>query len=280
MTNSNDPIQLPEAANIQETVTLNQNTLYFFLVGAIFFVAGFVVAWVTFATTSGNLSADAIKSAASAGARDAVQAEVSALRDEVTNLRNQIANGVALAPTPTPGPITINTGDSPAWGPADAKVTIVEFSDFECSFCARFVRDTYSEIKAKYGDQVRFVFKHFPIEQIHPNAERASLGAACAAEQGKFWEYHDILFANQSALSRDALISHAQRAGVADAAKFTTCLDEAKYASTIVADLQEGVSIGVNGTPTFFINGLPLVGAQPYSAFERAIEQALKVASN
>ncbi len=283
MTNTSDPIKLPDAptpeATSPETITLSQNTLYFFAVGVIFFIAGFIVAWVTFSTTSGNLNPEAIRSAASSGAREAIQSEVGALRNEVSALRQQIASGVALAPTATPGPVTINTEGSPAWGPADAKVTIVEFSDFECSFCARFFRDTYAPLKAKYGDQVRFVFKHFPIEQIHPNATRASLAAACANDQEKFWEYHDTLFNNQNALSRDGLIAHAQGVGVADMATFTTCLDSAKHLSTVQADLQEGIGIGVNGTPTFFINGLALVGAQPYNVFEFAIEQALKAAN-
>ncbi len=261
-------------ASRDDSIVITQNTLYYFGIAVIFFAAGFVVAWVIFNSSGGSVNAAEIRNAASEGARAAVQAELAALRLELSNL----AGG--SQPTPAvPTRVDVDPGDSPFWGPENAKVTIVEFSDFECSFCARFYRDTYKALKERYQSRVRFVFKHFPISAIHPNAERAGVAAECAREQGRFWEYHDILFENQSNLSQAALISYARQVGVPNLDQFSACLTSQKYLSTVLADLQQGERYGVQGTPTFFINGLPLVGAQPYTVFERAIEQALAAAN-
>ncbi len=262
--------------NRDDAIVINQNTLYYFGIAVIFFIAGFAVAWVVFSSSGGNVNAADIRNAASEGARAAVQAELAALRNDLGNLNL----GAAAQPTAVPlTAVDVELGNSPAWGPVDAKVTIVEYSDFECSFCARFYRDTYHTLKARYGDQVRFVFKHYPISFIHPNAERAAVAAECANEQGKFWEYHDILFENQSNLTQSALIAYARQVEVPNIDEFTACLTTEKYLSTVLADAQQGERYGVTGTPTFFINGLPLVGAHPYSTFERAIEQALAAAN-
>jgi protein-disulfide isomerase len=228
-----------------------------------------------------------IKSAASNGAREAIQTEMPALQETTaaqvgqivaTEVARALANQVgvpAITPTETPViPVKIDLGNSPVWGYPGAKVTIVEFSDFQCVFCERFFTQTYSQIKQEYGDRIRFVFKHFPIASIHPDAERAANAAECAHEQGKFWEYHDTLFSNQGDLSRDALIKYATTAGIPDTATFTECVDSSKYAAVVQADEAQGISIGVSGTPSFFINGMLLVGAQPYSAFKSALDRA------
>ncbi|MCS6872711.1 MAG: thioredoxin domain-containing protein [Anaerolineae bacterium] len=254
-----------------DTIVITQNTLYYFGIAVVFFVAGFLVAWVIFSNSGGNINPAEIRNAASEGARAAVQAELAALRAEL---------GGGAQPTPAmPSRVDVELGNSPFWGPENAKVTVVMFSDFECSFCARFYRDTYGTLKARYQDRVRFVFKHFPLSAIHPNAERAAVAAECANEQGKFWAYHDVLFENQRNFSQDALISYARQVNVPNIEQFTECLTTQKYLSTVIADVQQGERHSVQGTPTFFINGLPLVGAQPYPTFERAIEQALAAAN-
>ncbi|MFN7210240.1 MAG: DsbA family protein [Aggregatilineales bacterium] len=258
-----------------DSIVITQNTLYYFGIAVVFFVAGFLVAWVMFSGNSGGINAAEIRNAASEGARAAVQAELAALRVDLGNLA---AGGAQPSPA-APARVEIELGNSPSWGAEDAKVTIVEFSDFECSFCARFYRDTYKALKERYQDRVRFVYKHFPISGIHPNAERAAVAAECAHEQDKFWAYHDLLFENQRNLAQEALIGYARQVGVPNIEQFTECLSSNKYLSTVIADLQQGERYGVQGTPTFFINGLPLVGAQPYPAFERAIEQALAAAN-
>lgn len=280
MDNTSDPIRLPSDppqnpsdAPRDPTVNLPISTLYYILVAIIFFAAGFIVAWVAFSTTQlPSLAAD-LQSAAADGARSAVRSELQNLQSQIAGL----AQGNAPAPTAAPiVPVAIEAGTSPSWGPEDAPVTIVEFSDFQCPFCARYTTQTYPLLRETYGDRVRYVFKHYPIAGLHPDAERAGIAAECAHEQDRFWEYHDALFDNQADLSQAALLLYARQVEVPNIEQFTECLTTQKYAATVEADLQLGNRLGVSGTPTFFINGLPLVGAQPYSTFEAAIQQALQ----
>ena len=137
--------------------------------------------------------------------------------------------------------------DDAALGAANAPVTIVEFSDFQCPFCQRVV-PTLKQLRETYGDKVRIVWKDFPLTAIHPEAFKAAEAGNCAREQGKFWEYHDRLFANQQALQPDALKKHAVAAGL-DAAKFNACLDTAKYSDRVQEQMGVGTRLGVNSTP-------------------------------
>lgn len=168
----------------------------------------------------------------------------------------------------------VDTAGAPAWGPEDAPVTIIEFSDFECPFCERFYQETYPLLKQNFGDQIRFVYRDFPLYQIHPNAEGAAYAANCAFEQEKYWEYHDILFSNQDNLAITDLIGYADQLGM-DTVSFQECVESKRYADKIALDYQAGIDLGVSGTPTFFINGRPLVGAQPYAVFADAINDEL-----
>ncbi|MCL4837192.1 MAG: DsbA family protein [Thermoanaerobaculia bacterium] len=160
----------------------------------------------------------------------------------------------------------------PAKGPAGAPITIVEFSEFECPFCAR-VNPTLDQVRATYGDKVRIVFRHLPLP-MHANAFKASEASLCADEQGKFWEMHDAMFADQRNLGVDALKAKAASIGL-DAARFDECLDSGRHAAQVQADLAEGQQVGANGTPTFFINGRLLSGAQPFEAFKELIDDEL-----
>ncbi len=168
--------------------------------------------------------------------------------------------------------VKINLGDAPALGPADAKVTIVEFSDFECPFCSRGAK-TMDEIKKNYGDKVRLVFKHLPLS-FHRNAKPAAVASMAAHRQGKFWEFHDKLFANFRNLNQANYIKWAQEVGL-DVERFKKDLDDPALAKYVDADASYASSIGANGTPTFFVNGLRVVGAQPYSRFKQVIEDVL-----
>lgn len=163
--------------------------------------------------------------------------------------------------------------DDPSIGPANAPVTVVEFSDFQCPFCQRVV-PTIKEIKARYGDRVRVVWKDFPLTQIHPQAFDAARAGNCAQEQGKFWEFHDQLFANQAALQVDALKRYAAAVGM-DAARFNQCVDSGKYEARVQAALDAGGKLGVGSTPTTFINGRAISGAQPLEAFVSVIDEEL-----
>jgi len=192
-------------------------------------------------------------------------------------------------PQPTQAPVDVSVDDDPARGPEDAPVTVIEFSDFQCPFCARFHAQTLGQLTQDYGDRIRFVYRDFPLTNIHPYALKAAEAAECADEQGAFWNYHDLLFQNQQTLTDlldpdpvaglpkvvDSLKGYATQLEL-DAAAFNQCLDSNKYVSEIQKDVDDGIAAGVQGTPSFFINGSIVRGAQPYAAFQGAIEAALE----
>ena len=165
------------------------------------------------------------------------------------------------------------TADDPSIGSASAPVTLVEFSDFQCPFCQR-VAPTLKQVKQTYGDKVRIVWKDFPLTQIHPQAFKAGEAAHCAADQGKFWEYHDRLFANQQQLMPADLKKHATDLGL-DSKAFDSCLDSSKYGERVRDGVAEGSRLGVNSTPMIYINGRALSGAQPYEVFASVIDEEL-----
>ena len=169
-------------------------------------------------------------------------------------------------------PVAVAADDA-ALGPANAPVTLVEFSDFQCPFCQR-ISPTLKRIRETYGDKVRIVWKDFPLTSIHPEAFKAAEAGHCAREQGKFWEYHDRLFANQQALQPDALKAHAVALGL-DAAAFNACLDSAKHSDRVQEQIGVGARLGINSTPAAFINGRQVTGAQPYEVFAAIIDEEL-----
>jgi protein-disulfide isomerase len=173
----------------------------------------------------------------------------------------------------------ISVDDDPAWGPTDAAVTIVEFSDFNCPFCSRFHQESYSQIKQNYGDKVRFVYRDFPIVQLHPYAEIAAQAANCANDQGKYWDYHDLLLQNYDKSTRNDLEIYAKQLSL-DMNAFKQCVDSGKHKQEIQKDIAEGTEYGVEGTPTLFINGRPVIGAQPYAIFAKYIDEELSKAAD
>jgi protein-disulfide isomerase len=174
-----------------------------------------------------------------------------------------------------PRTVVATGADDPAKGAAAAPVTIVEFSDFQCPFCSR-VNPTLKQVEDKYGDKVRVVFRNFPLLQIHPQAAKAAEAASCAADQGKFWEMHDKLFANQQKLAVADLKQHATDLGL-KAEEFNQCLDSGKKEAEWKKDMDEATSYGITGTPAFFINGRLISGAQPLEAFTSIIDEELEM---
>ncbi len=164
--------------------------------------------------------------------------------------------------------------EDPANGPADAAITIVEYSDYECPFCGRFYQQTLPELKKIYGEQIRWVFKDFPLP-FHGNAQKAHEAAHCAGDQNKYWPYHDLVFENQKNMGLSDLKAHAAKLNL-DAAQFEACLSSDKYAERVQAGIDSGREFGVSGTPTFFVNGRRIVGALPASEFKRVIDAELK----
>ncbi|MBI1969641.1 DsbA family protein [Candidatus Woesearchaeota archaeon] len=170
----------------------------------------------------------------------------------------------------------IGADDDPSRGDKSAPVTMIEFSDFQCPFCGRFWSQTLPQIEQEYikTGKVKFVYRDFPLDAIHPNARPAAEAAECADEQGKFWEFHDKIFQNQQQLSVENYKKWAAELGL-NAEKFNGCVDSKKYAEEVSKDLADATAAGGTGTPYFLINGKPLTGAQPFAAFKAAIDAEL-----
>jgi len=174
-------------------------------------------------------------------------------------------------PAPEVQRFDVAIAGAPSKGPANAPVTLVMFSDFHCPFCKQ-VEDngTLTQILSKYGDQLKFVWMDYPIDQLHPQARAAHEAARCAGEQGKFWEYHKVLYTG-GPKTGEQLKTAAQQAGL-DMSGFDTCVSSGKYKAAVQKDIDQGKRLAVTGTPTFFVNGRPLIGAQPLDAFIRMID--------
>jgi protein-disulfide isomerase len=167
----------------------------------------------------------------------------------------------------------IPTDGYPSLGPADAPITLVEFADFQCPYCRQWEQQTYQPLLQAYPGKIRIVYRDFPLTSIHPNAMPAAEAGQCANEQGKFWAYHDKLFGGED-LSDDIYKQYAQEVGL-DMTKFNDCVTTHKYAKQIQADSDFATNLGINSTPTFFVNGLAIIGAQPMTAFTNVIDKEL-----
>jgi protein-disulfide isomerase len=168
----------------------------------------------------------------------------------------------------------VSAADSPSKGSASAPIEMIEFSDFQCPFCLR-ADPTVQQVLSTYGDRIRFVYRHYPLPN-HPSARPAAEAAACAGEQGKFWPFHDRLFASPSKLSDPDLKQHAADLGL-NTGQFNSCVDSHKLKAKVDADVKDGEEAGVNGTPAFFINGRMLSGAQPFEEFKKIIDEELAI---
>jgi protein-disulfide isomerase len=168
----------------------------------------------------------------------------------------------------------IPTEGFPSTGPKDAPITLVEFSDYQCPFCQRWHDEVYAPLLAAYPGQIRLVYRSLPLTQIHPQAMNSAEAAMCAGDQDAYWQFHDKLFENSQLLSDDLYASLASDLGL-DTTAFETCMTGHKYKADIEADMQFAIDLGVQSTPTFFINGLAIVGAQPLSAFQSIIDDEL-----
>ena len=188
----------------------------------------------------------------------------------------QPAGPVVETPQPTKSAYTrynIPTDGYPSLGPNDAPITIVEFSDFQCPFCRRFEQDTYQPLLDAYPGKIRFVYRNLPLTSIHPNAMPAAIASLCAKDQNAFWDYHDKLFSSET-LDQTTYIQYATDLGL-DVNTFTACLSSGSHDAEIKADMDFSLGLGVQSTPTFFVNGLAIVGAQPLTNFQQIIDKEL-----
>jgi protein-disulfide isomerase len=179
----------------------------------------------------------------------------------------------------------VSMANHPMLGAPEAPLTLIEFSDYQCPFCRRFADTTLPVLKRDYIEtgKLRYVFRDFPLDRLHPQARKIVEAAHCAGDQGKYWAMHDLLFQQQQALQVDRLKGYARQLGL-NARAFEACLDQGKYATKVQQDLDAGAAAGVQGTPGFIlgktqpdgsIQGIAIKGAQPLAAFQQAIEHLL-----
>lgn len=241
------------------TITLRRWHLYAFVFPIIFIVGlglGFLVrGWVplpgTAQTTSAGVAAGSNPAAAVAQSNPDVPVE-----------------------TPQIVRYEVPVDDDPYLGSEAAPITIIEFSDYECPYCRQWHSEVYTKLLDTYGDQIRFVYRDFPLESIHVNAKPAAEAANCANEQGFFWEYHDLLFSMELGLSSEAYQEYANQLGM-DEEAFQECVESGRYQQEVQSDFDFAANLGVRSTPTFFINGIAVVGAQPFEVFQQVIEKEL-----
>ena len=194
------------------------------------------------------------------------------------NSKNNVAKTGGVVDTGNPAiKLAEVTDQDHIRGPQDAPITIIEYSDTECPFCKSF-HPTVKKLLADYPTQIRWVFRHFPIEQLHSKAPAEANAAECASEQGKFWEFIDKIYEvtpGNDNLDSAQLPVIAKSAGVSDISKFNDCVSAGKYNSVVQADQQSGLDAGVQGTPASFINGEPVYGAVPYAQLKAGVDKLL-----
>ncbi|RPH57116.1 MAG: DsbA family protein [Chloroflexi bacterium] len=165
--------------------------------------------------------------------------------------------------------------NAPALGPADAPITIVEFSDYQCPYCQKWYDEVLTRLLKDYENKIRFVYRDFPLPpSIHPEAQPAAEAAHCAGEQGAYWQFHNAIFSNKYMLSAQAYQKYAEELGL-DLDAFNTCISDHRYKSVVEDNVNVAFSVEVGSTPTFFINGMKVVGAQPYAVFQQIIDKEL-----
>lgn len=217
-----------------------------------------------------------------------VEEEIAALKKEVAEIKKEMRTIINLLAPEEPAPkiSEVDLGTAPVLGNKGAPLTLIDFSDYHCPFCAKFQQETFPRIKKEYIDKgkVRYAFRNFPLLGIHPQASKAAEAARCAGDQGRYWEMHEFLFGNPKKNQKKDFEEQAGKFGL-DLKQYKQCLEEEKYAETITKDLEAGTQAGVRGTPSFLIGkttpegkikGRLLVGAQPFEAFKESIEALLK----
>lgn len=246
-----EPVFTPEA---EEFVTFKRSHFYSVLV-VLAFAVGLLLGFVIWGRDA---------------AAPAVAAEPSA--QQAAQPSGQVAE-VPVTPEPQYTRYEIPTEGYPSLGPDDAPITIVEFSDFQCPFCRRFHDETYQALLNAYPGQIRFVYRNLPLTSIHPDAMPSAIASLCANDQNAYWDYHGKLFSSET-LTRETFIQYAEDLSL-NVDEFSACLDSGKHDEFIEQDMNFALDLGVQSTPTFFINGLAIVGAQPLSAFQQIIDLEL-----
>jgi protein-disulfide isomerase len=237
-------------------------------------------------TVRGQTAVDSTRELAAMRADlDHIKADQEIVKTQLAQILRMLSQRPTQTRAAASGPVRASVADAPSLGRADAPITIVEFSDYQCPFCRRFYATTLPALKKDYIDagKVRYVFRDYPLEELHSHARKAAEAAHCAGEQGKYWQMHDALFANQGALELPQLVEYGRSLGL-DAPAFDICLSSGRNAVRVNRGLSEGAAAGVQGTPGFVIGrtkpgdiveGTAIRGAQSLDTFRKIIEQLL-----
>jgi protein-disulfide isomerase len=229
-----------------------------------------------------NAVAAQISDPATAARLSAIERAILSLEQKVTDLTELLKSALPPGPVSNIAPVTLNIAGAPVKGASSAKIAIIEYSDFECPFCGRHAQATYREIQQQLVETgtVRYVFRHLPLDQIHPNARKAAEAAECAKRQSRFWEVHDRMFANQKMLASDEFLKLLMPE-VPDPVAFTTCVSSGAAAEVVNDDVKEARRFDLTGTPAFLLGEFQddhtirvtkkIVGAQPFNVFKSAI---------
>jgi protein-disulfide isomerase len=237
----------------EETVTFKKSHFYSVLV-VLAFAAGILIGYV-------------------AWGRDTVASPVTTVAAQAQQPSGQVAEA-PVTQEPRFVRYDIPTEGYPSIGPEDAEIVIVEFSDFQCPYCQRFHDETYQELLNAYPGKIRFVYRNFPLPpSMHPDAMSAAVASLCANDQNAYWQYHDKLFSGNG-LNEKTYIQYATELGL-NVEEFTACLSSGKHDDFIERDMDFSSNLGVQSTPTFFVNGLAIIGAQPLSSFTQLIDKEL-----
>jgi protein-disulfide isomerase len=242
-------------------------------------VAG--VLWVSPAQTFAQSPPGAPSGGGAPSEFEQIKQDLEAIKGELRAIRELLQAEAPAAPPRVVAKVAI--ADGATLGKPDAPLTMIEFSDYQCPFCRRYVQTTLPALKQEYVEtgKLRYVFRDFPLDRIHPNARKAAEAARCAGDQGKYWAMHDTLFGEPEALAVDDLKADAARLGL-DAAAFAACLESGAHAASVQKGVDDGLSAGVQGTPSFFlgktrpdgiVEGLMITGAQPLAEFRQEIER-------
>lgn len=260
MTDPNFPTNppRPESPASQPVASVSRVTFNYLLIGAVALLVGILLGYFGYERVA---------------SRPAPTTDTAAIDNAIARAVGTAIAALPTAVTPEANPrIDVGLGSNRSIGAEDAVITMIQFADFRCGFCKRFQDETLNALMERYEGQIRMVHRDYPV--LGPESLASAVAAHCANDQGKFWEFHDLLYANQAELNPEAFLRHAESLGM-DTVEFQACFDEQRHRNEIIEDYVAGQNAGVTGTPTFFINGRILVGAQPIEAFIRLIDAEL-----
>ena len=258
---SDEPVEplIAEASEeeMENTVTFKRSHLYTVLL-PLAFVAGLTFGYIFWGREI---------------APETNQVPVAAAPQEVDQPAEAAAQPEA-EPTPEFRRYDVPEDDDPVWGPQEAPITIIEFSDYECPYCRKWHVEVWPLLQASYGDQIRLVYRDFPLTSIHSNATPAAAAANCAQEQDMYFPFSEKLFEMKLNLGKTTYQKYAEELDM-DMETFNECLESGRYLEEVEADYEYAANLGVRSTPTFFINGIPVVGSQPFEVFKNLIDKEL-----